>query len=133
MKLSERMFGLIDMCGGDENMIRGWADEVAQLEAETANAVAQMDEVIDKNIKLEAELAAHKENEGDEALSELLSPLVDVELERDKLKEENEALREDIKAIEKNTDAYADENEALKASIRRLMELEPILTGEQDA
>jgi len=39
---------------------------IAQLEAETANAVAQMDEVIDKNIKLEAELAAHKENEGDE-------------------------------------------------------------------
>ncbi len=35
MELSERMFGLIDMCGGDESMIRGWADEVAQLEAET--------------------------------------------------------------------------------------------------
>ena len=34
MKLSERMFGLVDMSRGDEGMIRGWADEVAQLEDE---------------------------------------------------------------------------------------------------
>jgi hypothetical protein len=44
MKLSERMFGLVDICGGDGVMIRGWAWEVDQLESTNASLLEALQE-----------------------------------------------------------------------------------------
>ena len=71
------------------NIIDLLAREKEGLEEENKKVVNAAESGIAKAWKRVEELQAETE-----ALSELLSPLVDVELERDKLKDENKRLRE---------------------------------------